>query len=95
MGQKQSWENNHHIISKCKRDKYNVYDERNMKRMLVIQHNAIHQLFHELHTPKEQLHKLRELYETVLSQKAKELFDVLLNMADKEFYDVWLVKWNQ
>lgn len=52
-------------------------------------------LLHDIRQDKGIRTAIRELYETVLSQKAKELFDVLLNMADKEFYDVWLVKWNQ
>ena len=80
-------ENKHHIISQCKREEYNVHDPRNVKRMLEIQHTALHQLFRALHTTKDQLQKLRDMFAPILSPLAQNIFDELLKLSNEQFYD--------
>ena len=79
--------NKHHLIQKAEREFYNIHDPRNIKRMYIVQHNALHALFHNLTTPKDQLEKLRELFDPILSDQAREIYDILLQLPIKEFYD--------
>jgi len=79
--------NRHHLLAQSKKDLYNVFDERNVIRMEMNQHNALHALFKTLLTPKEQLDFMQQLFEPVLSKKAFSLLSVLCNMEDRDFYD--------
>lgn len=85
--------NRHHIIWQAEKALFNVFDERNVIRMEMNQHNALHALFKTLLTPKDQLEFLQQLFEPVLSKKAFSLLSVLCSMEDRDFYDDWLVKW--
>lgn len=76
----------HHLIQRCEKNDYNVHDKRNVKKMIHKQHVALHQLFRNLTTPKDQLVYLRDLYDTVLSPYTKQLFDDLINMPEDFFY---------
>ena len=67
-------------------------NRRNITTMVHKQHVALHQLFRNLTTPKEQLLMIKELYNTVLSDHAKELFETLTNINDKDFYAHGIVK---
>lgn len=82
----------HHLIQRCEKEKYNVHDQRNIKVMKHIQHVALHSLFHNLTSPKEQLAFLKDLYINVLSDETKAIFETLINCSDKDFYAKWIVK---
>lgn len=79
--------NRHHLIGKSLKDEYNVFIPENVIRMNVHRHEALHNLFWALLTPKEQLMELRKTYDTILSDTAKQLFDELLNLNDDIYID--------
>ena len=79
-------ENVHHIISQCMRNEYKIDVKENKLRMQVSRHNALHALFWCLHTPKEQIMEMYNIYESILWDTAKNLFNELMNLEDNEFY---------
>ena len=80
------------MIQRCEKEDYNVHDARNISVMDHRRHVALHQLFYNLTTPKDQLDYLRELFNDILSQEAKEIFEELTWLSDKLFYAKGLVK---
>lgn len=85
--------NRHHKIGRCERNNYNVHIPENIVRMDERQHNALHQLFRNLSTPRDQLQHLKELYGDILSHHAQDLLEELLSLSDKHFYNSKAIKW--
>lgn len=88
-------ENRHHLVSQCMKDQYNVGMEENILKMLKYKHDCLHALFGCLHTPKDQLKEMYNIYEPVLSETAKQLFQTLLNVSEYDFYIEWLKRWKK
>lgn len=84
--------NKHHMIWKQHRYLYNISDTRNIVRIDVIRHVALHNLFHTLNTPHEQFEYITWLRRPIQSKIIKELTDEINNTPIKKRYDDWLVK---
>lgn len=82
----------HHIIQKRVRDRYNVFDERNTMKIKVIQHRGLHALFENFYTPKWQIQQMRDLYKNVLSDNVLNMIDYILSLPVSERYQEWIVK---
>lgn len=88
-------ENNHHLVQKLEKNKFNVSMKENIVRMNVCKHRALHALFLNLTTPKEQFKYMWELCKSILSDKAKEILEEFLSLDDHDFYIEWLRKWKK
>lgn len=92
MSKKWKWQNLHHKIWQCNRQRANINDDRNKMIIDKSRHNWLNALFQCLQSPHEQLWYLRGMYDSVLSDTAKQLFDELLSLKEWDFYAEWLVK---
>jgi len=88
-------ENNHHLVQKIEKKKFNISMPENIHRMNEFRHRALHALFLNLTTPKQQFEFMSELCKNILSDEAKELLQNFLDLDDYDFYIQWLRKWKK
>ena len=88
-------ENKHHLVQKIEKKKFNISMKENIIMLNMFKHRALHALFLNLTTPKEQFAFMWELCKNILSKEAKELLQVFLDLDDHDFYIEWLRKWKK
>ena len=83
----------HHIISKKKRQQFNVDHPKNKIKIRRTKHSALNALYGgENQTPKSQLKFMYEIRKTALSEEVRETLYNLLCLNEEAFYDFSLVK---
>lgn len=82
----------HHIISKKKRQQFNVDHPKNKIKIRRTKHSALNALYGDHQTPKEQLKDMYEIRKTALSEEVRETLYNLLCLDEEAFYDFSLVK---
>ena len=82
----------HHILSKKKRQEFNVDNPKNKIRLSRRKHAALNWFYGDHQTPKEQLKDMYEIRKTALSEEVRGVLFELLNLDDEAFYDFDLVK---
>lgn len=82
----------HHIISKKKRQQFNVDHPNNKIKIKRRKHSALNALYGDHQTPKEQLKDMYEIRKTALSEEVRETLYNLLCLDEEAFYDYDIVK---
>jgi hypothetical protein len=80
----------HHIIAKCRKDMFDVFNPINITKIRRDTHKSLHTLFTDenwpILEPKLQLKKLFDIVSPVLSQEIKNSLIRILNTPDERFY---------
>ena len=84
-------EDNHHIISRKRKDKFKVWDPENIIRIKRRTHVALNNLFENKQTPKEQLQMMFDIWKSALSIWVRNELYTLLTLPDDMFYNENLI----
>lgn len=84
-------EDNHHIISRKRKDKFKVWDPENIVRIKRRTHVALNNLFENKQTPKEQLQMMFDIWKSALSIGVRNELYTLLTLPDDMFYNENLI----
>lgn len=80
----------HHIIAKCEKDLFDVFNPINIIKLRRDTHKSLHTLFTDenwpIHEPKLQLIKLLEITSPVISEDISNKLMNILNTPDEKFY---------
>lgn len=82
----------HHIISKKKRQQFNVDHPNNKIKIKRRKHSALNWLFWDKQEPRLQLQEMLEIRKTALSEEVRQALYDLLSLDDEAFYEFDLVK---
>lgn len=82
----------HHIVGRCNRLQYNTNEAINKVLINDRQHQALNRFFWQAQSPHEQLKKMVEMWEPVLSDVVREELYAILSLPRWAFYKEELVK---
>lgn len=86
----------HHLVSKCQKEFFDVFNPINIRKIRRDTHQAIHTLFRNehwpIHEPQLQMKEFFELISPIVWDYALKYMDKLVNMSKEEFYKKEILK---